>query len=1091
MICRACRHENRDGAKFCENCGAKQERRCPACAHSVREAARFCEECGHALGATAAPASAATALAPETERASSVTISDVADRLARRLGTYTPRHLAEKILTSRAALEGERKLVTVLFADCVGFTDLSTRLDPEDLHGVMDGCFQHLIEAVHRYEGTVNQFTGDGAMALFGAPIAHEDHAIRAVAAALAIQQAAREYGETLRRERGLHFAMRLGLNTGPVVVGRIGDDLRMDYTAQGETVNLAARLQAAAPTGGVLISEATHRLVSGYFVAEEIAPLALKGFTTPVRAFVVSDRRRRARFQVSLERGLTPFVARERELAFLEESVARARGGRAQVVSIVGDAGVGKSRLAWEVRRAIGDGDVTHLEAHCAPHADVLPFAVVDQLLRANFGVDEGEPESAQLKKVESGVRALDPALEWTIPYLNHLLALPAPSLDADGLDQAQRRRRMIEAVKALVLGGAARRPILFVIEDLQWIDRNSEDLFAAIIDGLAGHRVMLLTTYRPGYVPPWHDRSLHQRLVVDPLGDADTVAMVRALLEGRDASAAVRRLVVERAGGNPLFVEEIVRYLRERGVDAADAGGVSDVEVPASIHDLLTARIDRLPETLKRTLQLAAVLGAEFTLPLLEAIAPRTVNLPSDLAELVRLELLRERETFPEARYAFTHLLIRQVAYEALLLKARAELHGRAAAALERLYADRVDDVLTELAEHYAKSADRGKALTYLVRAGDRAASLFAYDEASAYYRRALEILDAQAALIAERDAGSEARGMRVMILDRLGDAAFAHGAVGDARARWIESLALVRDAGDHRRIADLHRKIGVAAWTAGDRDDALEHLQRGLAVLADDAQNLEAARLYQELARIHVRLGEHERARELAERALALAEPLRAADVVADAYNTWGVAVARGGDLEGGAEYVARSLDTALAHGLGSVACRAYVNLAVMYGPLDRERALAYARDGLALAQKIGDQLQQSWLYCTQASGHCSINGDYDEGVRAAEAAIELDRRLGQRGHLPVPLIILAQVYQCRGDGDRSERYYREALSVAESVGEPQLLVPCYDGLATLAIERGEETEADEWLTKCRAVQDATGWTSETFLVLPFLC
>ncbi|MBI1735621.1 MAG: AAA family ATPase [Candidatus Rokubacteria bacterium] len=1076
VTCGSCRHENRAGAKFCEACGAKLERRCPACGQPARDGARFCDECGQALDrALATPAPAAGTPVPVAM------VSDVADRLARRLGGYTPRHLAEKILTSRAALEGERKLVTVLFADCAGFTELSTRLDPEDLHGVMDGCFQHLAEAVHRYEGTVNQFTGDGVMALFGAPIAHEDHAVRAVAAALMIQQAARGYGETLRRERGLGFAMRIGLNTGPVVVGRIGDDLRMDYTAQGETVNLAARLQTAAEPGGVLISDATHRLVSGYFVTEELPPLVLKGFGAPVRAFVVRGRRRRARFQVSLERGITPFVARDRELAFVCDGLERARSGRAQVLSVVGEAGVGKSRLAWELRRAIGDADVTWLEAQCPPHSDALPFAVVGQLLRANFGMDEGEPEAAQMKKIEAGVTAIDPAIEWTIPYLKHLLALPAPVLEAEGLDQAQRRRRMIEAVKAIVLAGAARRPLVLTVEDLQWIDRNSEDLFAAIIDALAGHRVMILTTYRPGYVPPWHDRAYHQRLTVDALGDEETLAMLAALLGGTP-SPGMRRLIAERAGGNPLFVEELIRYLRERDVDLeGDPAALAGAEVPASIHDVLTSRIDRLPESLKRTLQLASVLGAEFSLRLLETISPRDADLLADLGELVRMQLLRERETFPEARYAFTHLLVRQVAYEALLFRARAELHGRAAAALERLYADRVDEVLRELADHYAKSPDRAKALHYLVRAGDRAASLFAYEDASGYYRRALEMLDQQPDGTVERAA----------ILDRLGDAAFAHGAVGEARARWLETLGLVRDGGDHRRVADLHRRIGVAAWTAGDRDDALVHLERGLDALGEDADNREAARLHQELARIHVRLGNHERAMDLAEQALTLAERLGAAEVVADAYNTWGVAVARAGDLEGGAAYVTRSLDTALAHGLGTVACRAYVNLAVMYGPLDRERALGSARDGLALAQRIGDQLQQSWLYCAVASGHCSITGDYDEGVRAAEAAIELDRRLGQRSHLPVPLIILAQVYQCRGEGERSEGYYKEALALAETIGDPQLLVPCYDGLATLAIERGDDTQADEWLGRCRQVQDATGWTSETFLVLPFLC
>ena len=1060
MICSACTHENREGAKFCESCGAKLERRCPACAQPVREASRFCDTCGHRLE----PAAAAPA-------------ATIADHLTQRFAGYTPRHLADKILTSRAALEGERKLVSVLFADCAGFTEVSSRLDPEELHGVMDGCFKHLVDVVHRYEGTINQFTGDGVMALFGAPIAHEDHAVRAVAAALAIQRAAREYGERLQRERGFGLAMRLGVNTGPVVVGRIGDDLRMDYTAQGETVNLAARLQSAAEPGGVLISEATQALVEGYFVSDETGPLALKGIAAPVRAFAVRSRRRRARFHLSVERGLTPLAGRERELAFLKESVERARTGRTQLISLVGDAGVGKSRLAYELRRGLADANVTCLEAHCAAHADALPFAVVGQLLRANFGMDEGDPEAEQARKVEAGVRELGATLEWAIPYLNHLLALPAPSLEADGLDQAQRRRRMMEAVKALVLAGAARRPIVFLIEDLQWIDRNSEDLLVAINEGLAGQRVMFLTTYRPGYSAPWQDRSFHQRLAIDPLAEEDVRAIAASLLEGIDAPAELEQLVVARAGGNPLFAEELVRFFKAHGAK----GALAESEVPATIHDLLTARIDRLPESAKRTLQLASVLGTEFALPLLEALAPPDTDLRADLAELVKLELLRERESFPEARYAFAHLLARQVAYEELLLKTRAELHQRAGAALERMYAGRLGDVLRELADHYARSPAHDKALRYLARAGDRAASLFAYREASAYYARALDLIERR----------PELAGERMRVLDKLAEAAFANGEIEAARAPWFQCLALAEAAGEPRRVADFHRKIAMAAWAAGNRDETLSHLEHGIKALGPDEENLEEARLIQELARVNFRLGDQTRAMQLAEHAVRLGASLDAKDVVADAYNTWGVALARAGDLEQGAALVERSLEAALAQGLGSVACRAYVNLAVMYGPVDRSRALDYAREGLKLAQKIGDQLQQSWLYCTLASGHCSINGDYDEGIRAAEAGIELDRRLGQRSHLAVPLIILAQVHQCRGDVDSSRRYYTEALELAEQVGEPQLLVPCYDGLGTLAIERGDEAEADHWLERGRAVQEQTGWTSETFLVLPFLC
>jgi adenylate cyclase len=1065
--CPACRHENRAGAKFCDECGAPLPRACPKCGTAVRSSAKFCDECGQPLTAAAAPS-------PPGERTTAAPAS------------YTPRHLAEKILVSRAAVEGERKQVTVLFADCVGFTALASRLDPEDLHGIMDGCFHHVLEAVHRYEGTVNQFTGDGVMALFGAPIAHEDHAVRAAAAALAIQKATREYGEGLRCERGLEFALRIGLNTGPVVVGRIGDDLRMDYTAQGETVNLAARLQGAAPAGGVLVSDATHRLVSDYFLTEDRGELVLKGIERPVRAWAVTEQRsRRARFEVALERGLTPLVGRADELASLRESVERMQRGRGHVVSIVGPAGAGKSRLAWELKRELLGAGITYLEAHCLPHGASVPFQCVIRMLQANFRLEEGEATATQVEKVEHGVHALDPALAWTVPYLKHLLALPAPEVEAEGLDQIQRKRRMMEAVRALIFRGAQHRPLVLVAEDLQWVDAGSDEFFRLTVDSVPSHSLLLITTYRTGYAPSWQDRSFHRRLSLDPLSEEETLAMASKLLEVDDVAPALRQLVLRRAEGNPFFVEELTRYLREYGLVVPGVAGatlareLAEGEVPATVHDLLTARIDRLPEPLKRTLQLAAVLGREFSLPLLEALGDGGEELRANLDELVRLELLHEKDLFPELTYRFGHLLIQQVAYQGLLRGTRAELHARAGAALERLYADRADEVLQQIAEHCTRSGERERAMRFLVRAGDRWASLFAYADARGDYARALESLD----------AGSGAE--RAIVLEKLGDVAWAEGSLGEAHERWGEALAAQPGGAPAGRVAELHRKLGVAAWAAGEKARALSHLEQGLAALGPTTATIEVARLYQEFGRIHFRLGDHERAIDWARRALALGSELGAADVISHAYNTWGVALARAGEIEQGAELVAKSLDSALACQLGAVACRAYTNLAVMYATLDHARSVDYCREGLALAQRIGDQLQQSWLYCTLAGGHCTLSGDYDGGVRAAEAAVELDRRLGQRNHLPIPLIILGQIHQCRGDYERSAASYREALDVAEAVGEPQLLFPCYDGLATLAIERGDEEEAERWLTRSREVQTATGWSSDTFFVLPFLC
>ncbi|MGH7337871.1 MAG: tetratricopeptide repeat protein, partial [Myxococcota bacterium] len=336
-----------------------------------------------------------------------------------------------------------------------------------------------------------------------------------------------------------------------------------------------------------------------------------------------------------------------------------------------------------------------------------------------------------------------------------------------------------------------------------------------------------------------------------------------------------------------------------------------------------------------------------------------------------------------------------------------------------------------------------------------------------------------------------GSGPAGRRAEVRARRGDAAFAEGILVEALRDWADALAELDAAAEPRRTAELRRKMGAAAWAAGEKRTSLEHLERGLEALDGDLDNLEAARLHDELARIHFRLGDTARATESSTRALELGERLGAADVIASSCNALGGALARAGELERGIEQVLRALATALDHGLGSAACRAYANLAVMYTTLDHLRSRDYCRDGLALAQRIGDQLHQSWLHCALAGGHCTLAGDYDEGVRAAETAAEIDRRLGQRSHLPIPLILLGQILQCRGEYDRSERHYREALAVADETGEPQFLCPCYEGLATLAVERGDESEAEEWLERSRALREAAGWSRDTFLVLPFLC
>ncbi|HTO10600.1 MAG TPA: adenylate/guanylate cyclase domain-containing protein, partial [Candidatus Binatia bacterium] len=472
MTCPQCRTDNPAENRFCDQCGAPLEARCPQCGAALRAGARFCGACGHRLGAAAAPAAATPPPAP-------------ADRP--RAG-YTPKHLADKILSARSALEGERRHVTVLFADLAGFTSLAEHRDPEEVHQIVDRCFEAITAEVHRFEGTINQYTGDGVMALFGAPIAHEDSARRAAHAALGIQRAIGELSRTLEAGQGPALKMRIGLNTGLVVVGRIGDDLRMDYTAVGDTTNLAARLQQAARPGSVLVSETTHRALAGFFETLDLGALAAKGHA-PVHAFeVLRPRGRRSRLDVAGEAGLTPLVGRARELDVLGERFAAAKAGRGQVVSLAGDAGIGKSRLLLEFRRRLAEAgeDVTWLEGQCVSFGRSIPFLPVIDQLRRNFGVEELDGEPEIIAKIEHGMRRMG-GLEAHIPYVRYLLSVDPGDPQVTAIDAPARRARILEAVRTMAVRGAQIRPIILVVEDLHWVDTSTEEYLAALVDAVA----------------------------------------------------------------------------------------------------------------------------------------------------------------------------------------------------------------------------------------------------------------------------------------------------------------------------------------------------------------------------------------------------------------------------------------------------------------------------------------------------------------------------------------------------------------------------------------------------------------------------
>jgi class 3 adenylate cyclase/tetratricopeptide (TPR) repeat protein len=733
---------------------------------------------------------------------------------------YTPSHLAEKILRSATALEGERKAVTVLFADVAGFTALSGRLTAEDLHTVMDGCFDRLSEAVHRYEGTINQFTGDGVMALFGAPIAHEDHAERAVHAALAIQTAMASYGALLAREHGIEFRMRIGLNSGTVVVGKIGDNLRMDYTAQGDTVNLAARLEQACAPGAVLVSEATRRLAAGSFTFRALPPLPVKGKDEPVAAHeVMGLRERRARVELATE--LTPLVGRERELAHLRQAIERVRQGRGEVAGIVGEAGVGKSRILLEFRRGLAE-DVLYLEGRCISYGQTIPLLPVVELLKRGLRITEGDRDEVIRDKVTRGVEAVD-ADARSVPFLLGLLGVETDDVSSQGMSAEARRRHTFEALRALTSASSARRPLVFAVEDLHWIDPASQDFLRYLAENSTQVPVLILVTHRPGYVPPWADRSYYSQIALAPLSEGESERIVESVLGIQSLPPAVKALVCQKAEGNPFYLEEVTRSFVDAGILTRSDSGytlarpVTPQDVPDTVQGVIMARIDRLAETRKRTIQTAAVIGRQFGAHLLGQIADIQGRLEDSLAELRSLEFIYEKALFPDLEYVFKHALVQDVAYGSLLKPRRRALHELVGRAMEELYADRLDDHVAELAHHFAQGEVWAKAFVYARRAGDRARAIFANREAIHFYTQALDAAGRMSPLPGDADllAIHEARGSVWHLLSSYDQAVADFEAMHQAAARLgdrvKEGEALCNLAGSHWwRFSEAYRGL-----------------------------------------------------------------------------------------------------------------------------------------------------------------------------------------------------------------------------------------------------------------------------------------
>jgi class 3 adenylate cyclase/tetratricopeptide (TPR) repeat protein len=808
MKCPKCQFENPDSAKFCNECGSKLELACPQCGKGNPPSSKFCSECGHDL--------------KESAKAPPVDFAQPQ--------SYTPKFLADKILTTRSSMEGERKLVTVLFADVANYTSMAEKLDPEEVHQIMDGCFQILMDEIHRYEGTINQFTGDGVMALFGAPVAHEDHAQRACYAALSIQKAIGEYGNKIEREQGVEFKIRIGLNSGPVIVGSIGDDLRMDYTAVGDTTNLAARIQQAAKPGEVWASQESRNLIQDYFHEEMTGEFPLKGKAAhqPLYRMVSERPDVRTRFEAGLVRGITELVGRRPEMEALRSVFERAKEGEGQVVDVVGEAGVGKSRLAYEFQKVLGK-EATFLTGICVQHGRNINFLPVIDLVKAVFGIEEGMTEEEVGSQIEGRITE---NLAPMIPFYRSLLSLKVEDPLFKALNREGRKFGTFEAVKNILISLSEENPLVIFLEDVHWMDKISEEFFAYFSHSIVEYPILILAVYRPEGAPSWAQGTHYQRLGLETLSSKSSIRLVRNILGGIALDPELEQRIVEKTGGNPFFVEEIVRELIERG-DLEKVGGqyickkpIDQCEIPSTVQGVLAAKMDRLSEDLKRTMQVASVIGRDFAFRLLKSIMELGEELRAHLSNLVGLEVLYEKALYPELEYIFKHALTQEVAYDSLLKQRRQKIHGRIAQTIEELYTDRLEEHYEMLAHHYERSGNSEKAVEYLILAGEKSNGKNAVRAACEFFNKAFELVESGHIPL---DLETEVRSRR-----GLGAASQDIGDIDTALSEFRKAVEISRRGGliEH----EMSSLVGLAWamwWTpiSTMKDDVIEFFEEAI--------------------------------------------------------------------------------------------------------------------------------------------------------------------------------------------------------------------------------------------------------------------
>ncbi len=1048
--------------------------RCAQCGAENPDSKRFCGDCGAAM------------FVATEDPTSRLTVSSA------------PLSVADAEVP-----EGERKIVTALFADLKGSTELMEALDPEEAHAIVDPALRIMIEAVHRYEGYVARTTGDGIFALFGAPAAYEDHPQRALYAALQMQQELRADGQR-RSAKGLRsLEARVGVHTGEVVAYSVETSGKLEYRLVGHTANLAARLESLAPVGSIANSEYTRNLCEGYFDLRGLGPTTVKGISAPIEVYeVLGLGALRTHFQLAARRGLTKFVGRDHELAQMRRALELTISGQGQIVAVMAEAGTGKSRLFHEFKATIPTtGKV--LEAYSVSHGKASAWLPVLDLLRSYFGIQDADDAASRRAKVRNALSALDPALDGTLPYLFGLLGIIEGPDPIAQMDPTIKRQRTLDAIKRIVLSESLKQPVVLIFEDLHWIDAQTQALLDVLADTVARASVLLLVNYRPEYRHEWSDKSYCSQIRLDPLGGADGAAMLAALLGDGVELNPLKRLITERTAGNPFFIEEIVRALFDEGALTRNGAvkvtrSLSQLRLPATVQGMLAARIDRQPGEHKQLLQTLAVIGRESSLGLLRQVAsyPDT-QLERMLADLQAGEFIYEQPAATGVEYVFKHALTQEVAYNSLLIERRKQMHERAGEAIESLFSNQLDDRATALAYHYSRSDNADKAIEYLGRAGQQALQRSANADAITSLTAAIDLLH-------KLSVGPE-RDQRELLLELTLAVALAPlkgFSAPDVERAFTRARELCERLGDppeffsvnSAQLVLAHFALGNNSFNMGSLDAAREHLEAVLS-LYDPARDGPSVVRHSVDAKANVlsymaltlwALGYPDQALKRACEAVEFAQVLPHLHSLASAQCILGIVQHYRREARPAQETAERLLDFCAEHGFTH--WLAFATLQHGWALAERgrhEEGIVQMGEGIAGHRATGARIGHPYFLCTLADAYL-LAGRLDDAQNILSEALALAAEQEGRQHEAEIHRVRGEVLLRQNDSNavEAQNCFERAIEIARGQSAKSYELRATTSLVRLLAKQGNRDEAREMLA------NIYNWFTEGFDTLDLI-